>query len=134
MGKTRDYSMSEAVLVQRQQASSKHLVHSFERRGTEALDPQRINRLDELRQMLSDAPGRVALRRELAARMILISEMGFAHLKQQAENGENFWESGVIRRLGSYVAESRRLLDSFEDDTIRGTAADIIIKEMEKLE
>ena len=124
------YTVSSPARSQRQKAPRTHGVHSFERRGQDALEPAQVARLVELRQMVSDAPGRTELRRELTARMALICELGFAHLRQQAENGEDVWQGGIIRRLGSYVAETRRLLDSFEDVVPRGTAADIISQAM----
>ena len=126
MSNSSKYNVSSVARSQRQQASRKHAVYAFEHRGPEALDPLQVGRLNELRQMLEDSPGRTELRRELTARMALICELGFAHLRQQTENGEDIWQGGIIRRLGSYVAETRRLLDSFEDDVPRGTAAEII--------
>jgi hypothetical protein len=67
-------------------------------------------------------------RLELTSRMALICELGFAHLQQQAEAGEDIWESGIIRRLATYVSETRRLLDSCGDQLPPGSAAEIIAK------
>lgn len=107
--------MSESDLQQKQQAARTHGIHAFERRGADALDPLRVGRLAELRSMVEDAPGRMELRRELTARMALIAEIGFAHLREQAEQGADIWDGGIIRRLSTYVAETRRLLDTFSD-------------------
>ena len=65
---------------------------------------------------------------ELTARMALICELGYAHLQQKAEAGEEIWEGGIIRRLATYVAETRRLIATFNDELPPGSAAEIIAR------
>lgn len=91
----------------------KHGIDSFAAHGDGRLQARQITRLSELRQLVESEPGRMDLRKELTARTMLIVELGYAHLRQQAEKGEDIWAGGVIRRLASYIAETRRLLDSF---------------------
>lgn len=126
MSKQQKYKVSSKAFLQRQEAARKHSIHAFESRGEEALNPSKINRLRELRQLLAEDPGRIEYRLELTARMALICELGFAHLKAKADAEEDIWESGVIRRLATYVAETRRLLDSCEDELPRSSATELI--------
>ncbi len=128
MNEANKYTQSDKTQNQRQQAAQKHGIYAFENRGEDALDPPRIERLSELRQMLAEEPGRQEYRLELTARMALICDLGFSHLKLQAEAGEEIWEGGIIRRLATYVAETRRLLDSCGDQLPPGSAAEIIAK------
>jgi len=117
MEDVRDYTMSEVALTQRQQAPLKHSVHALEQRGPEALDAQQIGRLSELRQLVREDSGRAHLRLELTARMYLVCELGFAHLRDKSDAGDDIWSGGLIRRLSSYVAETRRLLESLPSET-----------------
>lgn len=112
MDESRNYSMSKAALAQRQQAPLKHSVHAFQRRGPDALNAQQISRLAELRQLVEDETGRRYLRVELTARMFLLCELGFAHMGNEAEAGRDIWAGGLIRRLATYVSETRRLMNS----------------------
>lgn len=110
--------------------AKKHGLHAFQERGEASLEPQQISRLAEIRQMVKDTPGRLELRNELTARMSMICELGFAHLAEEAKNGHDIWTSGVIKRLATYVAETRRLLDGYADEVPRGTATEIILQKM----
>ncbi len=122
------YTQSSETKIQRQGAARKHSIHAFEGRGEKALDPSRIERLTELRQQLAVEPGREEYRLELTARMAMICELGFAHLRQQAEAGDDIWEGGIIRRLATYVGETRRLLESIDGGPPQDTAAAIIAR------
>ena len=93
-----------------------HGIHAFQDNGPNRLQPAQINRLAELRELVKEEPGRQELRQELTARMALICELGFAHLRERTEAGDDIWSSGIIRRLATYVAETRRLLDSFQPE------------------
>ena len=132
MNEANKYTQSEKTEIQRQQAPRSHGIHAFEKRGEDALDPPRIERLSELRQIMAEEPGRQDYRLELTARMALICELGFSHLKLQAEAGEDIWEGGIIRRLATYVAETRRLLDSCGDQLPPGSAAEIIAQAIKR--
>jgi hypothetical protein len=123
-------AVSEVGLKQRQQASRKHGEYAFRRRGDDALEPSQISALSELRELVETNPGRLELRKELTARMALICEIGFSYLREQVEDGEDIWAGGIINRLSTYVAETRRLLDSFSDDTPKGSAVEIIAQAM----
>lgn len=109
-----------------------HGTHSFQQRGEVSLKPHQVNRLAELRQMVIDAPGRTELRQELTARTALLVDLGFAYLMEQVEAGEDIWQGGIIRRLATYIGESRRLLDSFDDNAPRGDAVTLIQEAMIK--
>ncbi|MCI0398228.1 MAG: hypothetical protein L0322_25310 [Chloroflexi bacterium] len=124
--KTNQRPVSEAQLEQRQQAAVKHGIHAFEARGPLALDDGRLSRLAELRQMVRSHPGRMELREELTARTALIVDLAMSELITTHEAGKSIWESPVIKRAGTYLAELRRLLDSFPPEKSQGSAADII--------
>lgn len=126
MNDGRKYDISSKAVLQRQEAAKKHGIHAFENRGEEALDPAKINRLSKLRRLLAEEPGRNEYRLELTARMALICELGFSHLRAKAEAGEDIWESGVIRRLAGYVAETRRLLESCDDEIPKDSSNELI--------
>jgi hypothetical protein len=91
-------------------------------------DPVQISRMSQLRQMAKTEPGRQEIREEITARMALICDLGYAELARQRQAGESIWDSGVIRRLATYTAETRRLLDSFQDNEAQGSASSIIAK------
>ena len=128
MNEPNKYTQSDKTQIQRQQAARSHGIHGIEKRGEDALDPQGVDRLCELRQLLAEESGRKEYRLELTARMALICELGFAHLQQKAEAGEEIWEGGIIRRLATYVAETRRLIATFNDELPPGSAAEIIAR------
>ena len=89
-------------------------------------DATQISRMQELRELVRTDSGRLEARQELTARMLLICEAGFSHLAQQQQDGVDIWAGGIIRRLASYTAESRRLLETFQDNEPRGSASSII--------
>jgi hypothetical protein len=126
MSESREYEITQKVVAQRQQASRSHGIFAFRKRGEDALNPSQVDRLADLRALLQNEPGRTELRCELTARMAMICHLGFVHLERQAEAGNEIWEGGVIHRLATYVSETRRLLDSFDQDVLENTAADII--------
>ncbi len=128
MNEVNKYTQSEKTQIQRQDAARKHGVHSFKNRGENALDPTKKERLSELRRLLAEEPGRQEYRLELTARMAMICELGFSHLGEQEAAGVEIWEGGIIRRLATYVAETRRLMDSCEDQLPQGSAAEFIAK------
>ena len=94
----------------------KHGVNSLLNSGPDKLtDPVKITRMAELRQLVKSEPGRQEIRAELTARMALLCDLGFSYLGQQVEveDGADIWSLDVIKRLATYTAETRRLLDSF---------------------
>lgn len=93
----------------------KHGVFAENLTTIERLQPEKINRLVELRQLVKTEPGRLEIREELTARMALIVDLGFSHLAQQQAEGDDIFATAVLKRLQGYVAETRRLLDSFEE-------------------
>jgi hypothetical protein len=107
--------MTEAAQRQRQKASRKHSIYAFSDRGAEALSTENVNSLNDLRELVKTHPGREELRRELTARVALVCYMGFSELSNDAQKG-SIWESPVIKRAATWVAELRRLLDSYPDD------------------
>ena len=81
--------------------------------GPSALSPEGIARLSELRKLLETQGGRGEVRRELAARVAWICEVGFAHIRARAETSGNIWGKGPITGLATYSALLHRLLDSW---------------------
>jgi hypothetical protein len=108
--------IGERGLAQRQQAARKHGIYAFRDRGEDSLTAENIKSLRDLRELVKTKPGREELRRELTARVATICWMGFGELQKAGKQG-NLWNSPVIRRAATWVAELRRLLDSFPDDS-----------------
>lgn len=107
--------MSPAELEQRREAgrgNKKHGQFALEASGLESLDPQGITRLTELRALMETAPGRLEVRVELAARFALLLEMGFEHMRRQAENGEDIWDAGPIKHMSTYANTLTRLMNT----------------------
>jgi hypothetical protein len=91
-----------------------HGIHTFERKGPDALNPFEVDSLQELRALARTHEGRQAIREELLARLVIIDRKFFVDM-QSKWNDPRFWDSGVITRGGTYLAETRRLLDTFPD-------------------
>jgi hypothetical protein len=109
------------------QANVTHRVNAFEARGEAALAPTQKEYLAELREMVRTQPGRLEIREELAAALMLICQLGFSHMRENAEKGQDIWESGVIGRLATYINALRMLLDNWpEDDKGRQNIIDIM--------
>ena len=109
------------------QQSRSHGFYAFRDRGEAGLiDPKEVSKLSELRAMVKSDSGRIELKRELAARLGLLAEIGFRSLHdryggQQARKSSagNMWDDPVIKRLATYLNLYVRVLDSFsgEDDS-----------------
>ena len=111
----------------------KHGVNSLLNSGPDKLtDPVKITRMAELRQLVKSEPGRQEIRAELTARMALLCDLGFSYLGQQVEveAGADIWSLDVIKRLATYTAETRRLLDSFTELPVGFSAEQDRIKQV----
>jgi len=94
--------------------------------GIDKLPVEQINHLSELRRLVRSTEGRLEARQELAARCLLIVNLGFAELAKQDKAGENIFESPVMRYMQGFMAESRRQLNSFTDEEMQDSSAEII--------
>ena len=101
-------------------ASRAHGMYSMEFSGPDALaDPTQITRMAELREILRTQPGRDEVRHELAARLVLMVEMGIASVRERYE-GEHVttaqrakvWKDPVIGVLPRYISALQKALDS----------------------
>ena len=111
--------------------AKRHGIRQFEDRGPARLtDPAQIERFAELKRMVKSEPGRIELRQELAARAALLVDLGFSELIRTNEAGKSIWNTPTIKRMGTYMAELRRLLDSFPADDELTASADKIIEMM----
>jgi len=106
--------------------SRTHGIYSLRDSGPKTLDPVQIERYSELKQLVKTHPGRIELREELAARAALLVDLGFSELIKTASDGQSVWDSPVIRRMGTYMAELRRILDSFPANDNQQSANEII--------
>lgn len=111
-----DSELSASEIAQRQQASRTHGAYSLERRGESSLEPGGLTRLQELKQQFMSEPGRVEYRRDLAAFLALIVELGGSDIRKIAESGGNIWQSSPISRMGTYLNSLIRLLDNWPND------------------
>lgn len=94
------------------QASKKHGAYAFESRGEAALEPAEIASLQELRDLVRTEPGRQDVREEISARLIIVARKVFNDMELQLEN-PNWWDSGVVKRGATWIAELRRWIESF---------------------
>lgn len=92
--------------------AEKHGVFAVEARGESALAPAEVESLRELREMVRTHPGRQEIREEIVARLVIITRKVFRDMERLAESPK-WWEAGVVRRGGTYLAELRRWLDTF---------------------
>ena len=70
--------MTEKKITQQQQAARKHGAYAIRDRGPDAIiDPERVARLGDLRQLTRTHEGRQDLKEELLSRVLLIVEVGF---------------------------------------------------------
>ena len=105
--------MSRAERAQKAgQASKKHGAYAFESRGEAALEPAEIASLQELRDLVRTEPGRQDVREEISARLIIVARKVFNDMELQLEN-PNWWDSGVVKRGATWIAELRRWIESF---------------------
>ena len=108
--------------------SVKHGIDAFRTRGPGRLqDPASIERYSELKRLLATQPGREDLRIELGARAFLLVEMGFSELHRVYETGGDLWESPVIRRYATFLAECRRILSDWPDSEQALESANVIM-------
>ena len=103
-----------------------HGMRGLEISGPKSLDSAKYDRLSDLRRIVATHPGRQELRQELAARVALLVEIGFHELVKTHEDGKSIWESPVIGRYSTYLAELRRVLETFPADDIPASASDVI--------
>ena len=92
--------------------AEKHGIFAIEARGRTALDPAEVGRLEDLRELLASQPGRMQVRQELAARVVIIVERGFQWLEA---NGDAHFAKGTgpLKYLGVYSGLLARLLDNW---------------------
>ena len=102
------------------QKNIKHRINAFENRGPDALQPYQRAYLNELREKFETESGRLEYRKDLAAALAMICDLGFGHLREIAEKGGDIrliWESGVISGLDTYINSLARLLDGFPKES-----------------
>jgi len=88
-----------------------HGIYNLENRTPEAMTPFDVSTLHELRQLLKTDAGRLDLKIEVIARLAMIARKFFSDAFDTAK-AERWWESGVVGRGATYLAELRRWLDT----------------------
>lgn len=68
--------MSEAQHRQRSEANLQYGMKRLQHSHIATIDPQQVQRLNELRQLSSSHPGRDEVLKELAVRAVMIVELG----------------------------------------------------------
>jgi hypothetical protein len=108
--------MSERALKHQQQANRSHGMYAYQKRGEDALEPIQLSRYQELKTLFDSEPGRVEYRKDLAAHVAMILELGFANLRELAESNQTIWDKPPIRAMGTYLNTFVRLLDGWPKD------------------
>ena len=103
-------------------AAVTHGIYSFEANGPGVLSPVEVASLQELRELAKTEQGRTEIKVEVTARLMVIVQKAFADM-MESQKGPGWWNSGVVGRAGTYLAELRRWLESFPPD--RGEVIDI---------
>lgn len=124
-------TLTEKQLARNQQAARKHGAYAFQSSGEASLAPEGRSRLAEIRELVRTQPGNLQLRQELAARTVMLAELGLAHLEErygQAEGDERFklWSDPILARLGTFIAEARRQLETLPTDKGRKTLNEVM--------
>ena len=103
-------------------AAVTHGIYSFEANGPGVLSPVEVASLQELRELAMTEQGRTEIKVEVTARLTVIVQKAFADM-MESQKGAGWWNSGVVGRGGTYLAELRRWLLSFPPD--RGEVIDV---------
>lgn len=88
-----------------------HGIHSFEERGEDSLTGLETMSLRALKELVRSDAGREDVKREIVARLVLIARKMFGDMEASLDN-PGWWESGVVKRGGTYLAELRRWLET----------------------
>jgi len=94
----------------------KHGAYSFQAKGEKALTEPNKSRYIELKQQFESQPGREEYRKELAAFIAMMLELGFSDIRTRAEAGRPIWDTPPVARMGSYLNTLVRLMDSWPKD------------------
>lgn len=103
---------------QKAMAARKHGIDGFQMRGELSLAPEQVDRLTELRDLVKTHEGRLDLRREMVARLTLITDIAFAEMTKWKEDNpdKSLFDSPVAKRASTWFAEARRQLEAFPSD------------------
>jgi len=88
-----------------------HGIYSAENRAPNAMTAFDVDSLHELREMVKTAAGRDDLKLEIIARLTLIARKFFSDAFQ-ANKHPGWWNTGIVGRGATYLAELRRWLDA----------------------
>jgi hypothetical protein len=103
-----------------------HGIHSFEDSGPKRLQPFEIDNLRELREMVRQGDGREEIKIEIVARLTIIARKFFSDAALHQKDS-NWWDSGIVGRGATYLAELRRWLELFpKDDATRNRASEVL--------
>ncbi len=104
-----------------------HGMYSFIQRGEDALPPEKRSRYQELREQFESEPGRLDYRKQLAAFLAQVCEIGFDRLRVDTESGKDIWTTpGPLKMLGVYVNSLTRLLDSWPKENGKKNVIDLL--------
>ena len=93
-----------------------HGIYSLDKgNGIKVLEPFELDNLQDLRDLVKSGDGRLAIRDEIIARLVLISRKFFNDAFNN-HNSPSFWRTPTLARGGTYLAELRRWLDAYPDD------------------
>lgn len=93
------------------EVTKKHGIHALENRGAASLTNLEIASLRELKELVRTDEGKAQVKREITARLVLIARKMFGDMETKL-NDPQWWESGVVRRGATYLAELRRWMDA----------------------
>jgi len=92
-------------------AAMTHGVSSLQTRAPADMSPFDLDTLEELRQLVRTDAGRNDVKIEIVARLVLVARKFFSDALEGTK-GPRWWDSGVVGRGATYLAELRRWLDT----------------------
>jgi hypothetical protein len=122
--------ITEKDLEQKRHAARTHGLYAFKARGEDALDTVQRSRYAELKELFDSDQGREAYRREFAAHLAMMCELGFSHIRDEAEAGRDIWKSSPAGRMGSYVNALIRLLDNWPKGSDMRSISEVILEQV----
>jgi len=100
-------------------------VSSLQTRAPVGMSPFDLDTLEELRHLVRTDAGRDDVKIEIIARLVLVARKFFSDA-MEGPKGARWWESGVVKRGGTYLAELRRWLDTMPKQQQEATLIEVL--------
>jgi hypothetical protein len=106
---------TEAEKQHSREASVKHGVRAFQRRGDEALTSSGRSRHSELHELVQTREGIIELLQQRAADAVMVCEMAISYVARQTQDGHTLADIPVMRVLPVYQNSAVRALHTLAE-------------------